>query len=90
MSGANLVRPRGVTAHEVCGEPAFHVGVDDWRSGLPPREYDLPPLIYGRDNLSNRQRIYETGRLVAAFARAKRRKVDPSTAIAAKKQGYLP
>lgn len=90
MRGVNLVRPRGVTAHEACAEAAFRAGVDDWRAGKPPREDDLPALIFGNDNISNRQRIYESGRLVAAFARHKRRAVNPATAIAAKIQGYLP
>lgn len=84
----NTVSPRGLGAHTAIAEAAFQKGVDDFRAGRPLAD-DLPALTGCKDTIGNRQRLYETGRLVAAFARAKRRKIDPSTAIAAKKQGYL-
>ena len=85
----NTVNPRGLGAHTAIAEAAFRKGVDDFRGGRPFAD-DLPPLTGCKDTICNRQRLYETGRLVAAFARAKRRKITAATAVAAKKEGYIP
>lgn len=87
--------PRSDWAVEPLGDAvrqaAFQVGVDDWRAGRAFAEADAIPALDGiADTAGNRQRIYETGRLVAAFARARRRKIDANAARAAKREGYLP
>lgn len=86
----NIVSPRGVGASDILMQPAFHLGVDDFRAGRPLRDDELPNLVGFKDTANNRQRIYETGRLVAAFARIKRRKIDASTCRAAKREGFMP
>lgn len=87
----NIISPRGTAASDVVMQDAFRLGVEDYRAGRPLNtSADLPPLVGIKDGPGNRQRIYETGRLVAAFARIKRRKINAATAMSAKLQGFLP
>ena len=87
----NTLRGRGVSARDVVAQAAFAIGVSDWRAGAPLREGDsLPPLVGLPDSPANRARTYETGRLVAAYARDRRRGINAATALAAKAAGYIP
>ena len=87
----NITRPRGLSASMAVAQDAFAIGVSDWRAGAPFRDGNaLPALIGVADSIGNRERIYEIGRLVAAFARARRRRVNAATARAAKAAGYIP
>lgn len=91
MMAVNLSSPRGVSAYDAVYQAAFRIGAADWRDGRPFRSGDdLPPLEGIKDSIGNRQRIYEIGRLTAAFARSKRRKIDAATAKAAKRAGFIP
>lgn len=86
----NIVKPRGLSAFDAIREPTLVAGAEDWRAGRPFRpDADLPPLRWCKDTMSNRQRIYEVGRLAAAFCRHKRRTLNESALRAAKKEGYL-
>lgn len=90
MTAGNIVSPRSLSASSAIREPALMAGVDDYRAGKPPRpDADLPPLLWFKDTIGNRQRLYETGRMAALFCRHKRRKLDPAALLAAKKEGYL-
>ena len=90
MTAGNLLRARGVSASAAVQQSAFRVGVEDWRNGRPLRRgSDLPPLDGISDSVANRERIYETGRLVAMYARHRHRTVNAATAIAAKRDGYI-
>lgn len=87
----NIVNPRGLTASEAIREPALLAGVDDWRAGRPfPPDDELPALRWRADTVPNRQRLYEIGRLTAAYCRHKRRTLNTAALRAAKKEGYLP
>jgi len=91
MMAVNLSSPRGVSAYDAAYQMAFKIGAADWRAGRAFRSGDdLPPLEGIKDSIVNRQRIYEIGRLTAAFARAKRRKINAATAQAAKRAGFIP
>lgn len=91
MNRGNIVSPRGLSAWDAIREPALMAGMDDFRAGKPHRpDDDLPALLWCKDTISNRQRLYEIGRLGALFCRHKRRKLDPAALRAAKKEGYLP
>lgn len=86
----NIVKPRGLAAFEAIREPALMAGAEDWRAGRPFRpDVDLPPLRWCKDTVGNRQRLYEIGRLAAAFCRHKRRTLNEAALRAAKKEGYL-
>ena len=89
MTAGNIIRPRGVSALDVMHEAAFQRGVEDYRANRPLAD-DLPPLTATRDSIGNRQRIYETGRIAAAFARVTRRKISAALLRQAKKEGALP
>lgn len=90
MSG-NTAKPRGISATELIGEAGFHAGAADWKAGRPfAADADLPALKWMPDLMCNRQRVYELGRLVAAFARLKRRSITAATVRAAKREGFLP
>lgn len=91
MMEGNVVSPRRVSTYDAVYQMAFKIGAADWRGGRPFRSgHDLPPLVGIKDSICNRQRIYEIGRLTAAFARAKRRKINAATAQAAKRAGFIP
>ena len=91
MTGGNTPNPRRMAACDAVRQRAFRLGVDDWRARRPLAEADAIPALDGiPDTAGNRQRVYEVGRLVAAFARSKRRKIDANAVRAAKREGYLP
>lgn len=85
----NVRSPRGLSSHDAVRQRAFTLGVEDFRKGRPIRD-DLPPLDGIKDTPGNRQRVYETGRLVALYCRQRRRTLNAAAARAAKKAGYLP
>ncbi len=89
-ANGNILSSRGVSASAAVQQSAFRIGVEDWRRGRPFRcGHDLPPLVGISDSMANRERIYETGRLVAIYARHRHRTVNAATAIAAKRDGYI-
>lgn len=91
MKHGNIPKPVRTPISVVMQQPAFRLGVDDYRKGRPFSPDDgLPPLDGIPDLMSNRQRQYETGRLVAAFCRHRRRTLNADAIRAARKEGYLP
>ena len=86
---SNLIKPRGVGAALTMEQAPFRLGVEDFRAGRPMAD-DLPPLDGIHDSLANRQRLYEVGRLAAAFARIKRRPITAALLWQAKREGVFP
>ena len=90
MSG-NMQNPRGTSVQDILRQAAFRLGAKDYREGRGLREGDdLPELDGLPDNIRNRQRIYETGRLVAVYARLKRQPINAATVRAAAAERYVP